>query len=282
MTNAIRRKPADSSQGGPGGILAALVKENDWCADCDAQQAPMCDLRYGVFLCEECSSAHRLLPQGLVREVRIGDDSFQVDELAYLSSMGNLKANSLLEARLLSFANVQKPKTSSQNRQRNEFITEKYRSFRFCANKDDYPLFEPAAAGAFASNRESSTMSKLPRSAVVSGGIAAGVGSDTLDYERVLKSGYLQKKKVGKNWKRRYCMLTPHHLAYFEDLEAKQSQSPQGVLSLLNSAVRKAVVDKTEVMQLVCSSATYCFDAQDPELNKAWWEQLEFAIRNLR
>ena len=277
MTNAIRRRPTEGAQGGSGGILASLVKENEWCADCDAQQAPLCDLRYGVFLCEDCAAVHGLLPQGLVREVRIGDDTFQVDELAYLSSMGNQKANSLLEARLVSFPNVQKPKTSSQNRSRSEFITEKYRSFRFCANKDDYPLFEPLPAGLRpVVSRESGAASKSPR------GASSAVGSDVLDYERVLKSGYLQKKKVGKNWKRRYCMLTPHHLAYFEDLEGKQNQSPQGVLSLLNSAMKKAVVDKMEVMQLVCPSATYCFDAQDADLNKAWWEQLEFAIRNLR
>ncbi len=109
-----------------------------------------------------------------------------------------------------------------------------------------------------------------------------GSASETLDYDRVLKSGYLQKKKMGKNWKRRYCMLTQHHLAYFEDLEAKNSRQPLGSLSLVNVAVKLTVVDRVEVVALICPSATYYFDAQSPEANKQWWEQVDFALRNMR
>jgi hypothetical protein len=105
---------------------------------------------------------------------------------------------------------------------------------------------------------------------------------DTIDYDKVLKSGFMQKKKLGKNWKRRYCMLTQHHLAYFEDLDAKNNRQPLGSLSLVNAAVKLTVVDRVEVVALICPAATYYFDAQSPEGNKQWWEQVDFALRNMR
>ena len=122
---------------------------------------------------------------------------------------------------------------------------------------------------------------------VAGGGGGGGGGStsprgDAIDYDKVLKTGYLQKKKSGKNWKRRYCMLTQHHLVYFEDQEAKNNRTPQGVIYLVNAAVKMATTDRVEAVQLICPQATYFFDAQSAEQNKAWFDQIDFTLRNMR
>lgn len=53
------------------------------------------------------------------------------------------------------------------------------------------------------------------------------------------------------------------------------------MIPLKNTAVKMTRADDKEVVQLLCPNAVFVFDAQDAQLNKIWFEQLEFALRNL-
>ena len=57
--------------------------------------------------------------------------------------------------------------------------------------------------------------------------------NEEVDYDRVMKSGYMDKKKVGaKKWEYRFCLLTLGHLAWFEDYDAREKQKAKGVIDL--------------------------------------------------
>lgn len=53
-----------------GNVLARLLTENNTCADCDTPlpgPTVWMDIRYGVFVCDQCAAAHRLLSDALVK-----------------------------------------------------------------------------------------------------------------------------------------------------------------------------------------------------------------------
>ena len=43
-----------------------------------------------------------------------------------------------------------------------------------------------------------------------------------------------------------------------------------------------AVIDKTEVIQVICPSGTYFFEDNNAETLRTWFEQIEFTLRNLK
>lgn len=201
LSPAAKRPNAGKQEG----ILSRLLAENQTCADCACAlfaTATFVNVRYGVFVCDECVGAHRVLPLSLVKDVG-QPDAVSVDHLAFLSTMGNARANSLLEARLKQARGVEKPTSQSDTQVRSSFARAKYDELRWVAPGSPFPLYKETPGS--------------PRAEGQSSPHARDV--DELDYERVLKSGFLMKKKQGKNWKRRFCMLTPFHLAYFEDVE---------------------------------------------------------------
>lgn len=200
-------------------------------------------------------------------------DTLSADQLAYLSSVGNERGNALLEAKGVQNSVVKKPHSRSDPTQRQSFVEAKYEQMIFCHNRADYVLgpLEPALPAASGESLRS------PRAAPRKGSQPPRL--DEVDYDHVLKSGFLMKKKLGKNWKKRYCILTAHHLAYFADLDAKEKKRPQGVIGLRNGAANLVTQDDRDCISVVGPAGTFFFDAQDPQLNKQWLDQLDFVFR---
>lgn len=218
-----------------GNALARLLTENNTCADCDAPlpgPTVVIDVRYGVFICSPCATAHLMLSDALVKVGRAvrqaascvfvtphcvplqdSTDALTGDQLAFLSSMGNARANSCLEARLKQAADMRKPRPDADAHHRSNYAHAKYEALRFCSNRADVPLFGEGITQSRGGGAGSSG-SSAPRASV-----------DDIDYDRIVKSGFVLKKKMGKNWKKRFLVLTPQHVGYFEDLESRGEQT---------------------------------------------------------
>ena len=112
--------------------------------------------------------------------------------------------------------------------------------------------------------------------------------NEEVDYDRVMKSGYMDKKKVGaKKWEYRFCLLTLGHLAWFEDYDAREKQKAKGVIDLREvKRVFLQSVDgegaRGEVIHLELESQTYMFgDANKPMQNTQWKEQIDFVMKQI-
>eukprot|EP01047_Picozoa_sp_COSAG01_P085817 COSAG01_NODE_19019_length_1036_cov_1.203842_1_plen_243_part_00 len=61
---------------------------------------------------------------------------------------------------------------------------------------------------------------------------AASTGTRSGSTASVLHAGFLRKMKVGKNWKTRWCVLTPGVLTYFRAKSGDDKEHPQGYINL--------------------------------------------------
>ena len=72
------------------------------------------DIKHGVLCCGECSIAHKKLGFTIIEPAR---EEINMEEVAYLSSMGNAKVNSLLEVNLRSQDRIKlRPSCSATDR----------------------------------------------------------------------------------------------------------------------------------------------------------------------
>lgn len=159
--------------------------------------------------------------------------------------MGNVRANSILEMRLKQAVDVRKPRADADSHHRCNYIHGKYEALRYCGNKADFPLFSEGIT------QSQSRLASSPRAS-----------ADDLDYDRIVKSGGVMKKKMGKNWKKRYLVLTPQHLAYFDDIEAR------GEWGLcVSRACTCALIDIARTLaQCVCCAVAFPFPSLPEKL----------------
>ncbi|CAJ0941393.1 unnamed protein product, partial [Mesorhabditis belari] len=110
-------------------ILLELLKEeeNKYCADCQAKSPRWAAWNLGVYICIRCAGLHRNLGVHISKVRSINLDSWSVDQVHQLESMGNERARTLYEACLPE--GFRRPATSDQ--QMEQFIRAKYEQKRY-------------------------------------------------------------------------------------------------------------------------------------------------------
>ncbi|WOL15679.1 putative ADP-ribosylation factor GTPase-activating protein AGD5 isoform X1 [Canna indica] len=83
-------------------ILEGLLKlpDNKECADCKSKGPRWASVNLGVFLCMQCSGIHRSLGVHISKVRSAALDTWLPEQVAFIQTMGNKKANSYWEAEL--------------------------------------------------------------------------------------------------------------------------------------------------------------------------------------
>jgi len=104
------------------------LEGNGVCADCGAKDPKWLSINLGVFLCIHCAGVHRHLGTHISQMRSAMMDVFTPEEIEFLNSMGNKKANQEYEKYL---SPDQKIKENSDPETRENFIRAKYETLQF-------------------------------------------------------------------------------------------------------------------------------------------------------
>lgn len=114
-----------SQDGGDDVSLEDVLKApgNDICADCAVQFPKWASINLGVFICQNCSGLHRGLGVHISKVRSTSLDNWSSEQIHYMASIGNKKANEYWEAQMPS---DKKPNANMDKMEIDKFIRDKY------------------------------------------------------------------------------------------------------------------------------------------------------------
>ncbi|XP_062030408.1 probable ADP-ribosylation factor GTPase-activating protein AGD15 isoform X1 [Rosa rugosa] len=121
-------------------ILEGLLKmpENRECADCRSKAPRWASVNLGIFICMQCSGIHRSLGVHISKVRSTTLDTWLPEQIAFMESLGNEKANNYWEKKL---------PLNADRSAIEKFIRAKYEGKKWVAKDAKQPAPEPVEMG---------------------------------------------------------------------------------------------------------------------------------------
>jgi len=113
------------------------IPENKICADCSNKGPRWASLDFGVFICMNCAGHHRNLGPSITRVRSVKLDSWRLEFIEMMESVGNARANGYFEKNLPS---SKKADAAWQTNDIRKFIGDKYVKKLFAPLDRDPPM----------------------------------------------------------------------------------------------------------------------------------------------
>jgi len=72
--------------------------DNKFCADCGSPKPRYVLVNFGIVICDECASVHRLFEPNIATEKSVTDKNWTTEEIKFIKSRGNKKVNEIYES----------------------------------------------------------------------------------------------------------------------------------------------------------------------------------------
>lgn len=166
------------------------------CADCGQRDPSWASINLGVFVCLDCSGIHRNLGVHISQVRSLSLDTWKIEWVKVMQSMGNTRANAYWEGNMAPSVS-RPPATAGHMEVRKAFIRQKYeQKMWFLADPQFAEVVEPAQVSAQARApraRAARAPTRLPFQRVAAAQSEANTGSGI-----IFRHGHGTKSPPGK------------------------------------------------------------------------------------